>query len=166
MLNEDGDPNAHLKSVTEWLNSLLANDLAGDKLDNAAVNPYAMGTTGTGLDQLVDLITHDPGLNKKIATSEIYAGASAADKMNAIIVEGIRATSAADGGVIDAPEVKDINLDLAQVEYLDSSALGMLLLLNERLGKSRSKRLVVGQATGLVRKVLEVAKFDQVMTLQ
>ena len=58
---------------------------------------------------MVDLITHDPGLNKKIATSEIYAGASAADKMNAIIVEGIRATSAADGGVIDASEVKDIN---------------------------------------------------------
>ncbi|MBK6998498.1 MAG: hypothetical protein IPH35_00455 [Rhodoferax sp.] len=109
LLNEDGNPNAHLKSVTEWLNSLLANDLAGDKLDNAAVNPYAMGTTGTGLDQLVDLITQDSGLNKKIATSEIYAGARAADKMNAIIVAGIRATSAADGGVIEVSEVKDIN---------------------------------------------------------
>lgn len=109
LLNEDGDPNAHLKSITEWLNNLLANDLAGDTLDNAAVNPYAMGTTGTGLDQLVDLITHDPGLNKKIATSEIYAGASAADKMNAIIIAGIRATGAADGGVIDASEVKEIN---------------------------------------------------------
>jgi hypothetical protein len=109
LLNEDGNPNAHLKSVTEWLNSLLANDLAGDTLDNATVNPYATGTTGTGLDQLVDLITQDPGLNKKIATSEIYAGASAADQMNAIIIEGIRATSAADGGVIDASEVKDIN---------------------------------------------------------
>jgi anti-anti-sigma factor len=70
------------------------------------------------------------------------------------------------GALLEQPEVKEIHLDLAQVEYLDSSALGMLLLLNERLLKSRNQRLVVARAKGLVRKVLEVAKFDLLMNLR
>jgi hypothetical protein len=107
--NEDGDKNASLKSVSEWLNGLLAAELAGDTLDNAAVNPYASGSTGTGLDQLVNLITVDVGLNKKIATSEIYVGAQAADAMNALIIEAVRATGAADGGSIDSLEVRELN---------------------------------------------------------
>ena len=66
-------------------------------------------STGTGLDQLVNLITADPGLNKRLATSEIFAGASAADAMDVLIVKAIRATGAADGGTIDADEVREIN---------------------------------------------------------
>lgn len=109
LLNEDGDANARLSKVADWLNQLLATDLAGTTLDNLAVNPYARGSTGTGLDQLVNLITADPGLNKRLATSEIFAGASAADAMDALIVKAIRATRAADGGAIDADEVREIN---------------------------------------------------------
>lgn len=109
LLNEDGNPNASFKSITEWLNSLLATDLAGDTLDNAAINPYAVGSTGTGLDQLVNLITNDPGLNKRIATREIYAGATAADQLNALIVAAIRTTGVADGGVIEPSEVRELN---------------------------------------------------------
>ena len=109
VLNEDGNANASLSDLSSWLNRLLATDLTGNTLDNAAVNPYAKGTTGTGLDQIVTLITADEGLNKRAATSEIYAGAKAADAMNALILQAIRATSAADGGTIDADEVRELN---------------------------------------------------------
>jgi len=107
--NEDGNANASIGQMTEWLGGLLAKDLAGDTLVNAAVNPYASGSTGSGLDQLVNLITADAGLNKNIATSEIYQGAKAADAMNAMIIEAIRATGVADGGSIDSAEVRELN---------------------------------------------------------
>lgn len=108
-VNEDGNANASLRSVSDWLNQLLASDLVGTTLDNAAVNPYAQGTTGTGLDQLVSLITLDEGLNRKIANSEIFAGASAANGMNVLIVEAIRATGAADGASIEIDELREMN---------------------------------------------------------
>ncbi len=107
--NEDGNNNASLKQVSEWLGSLLSADLSAGSLANAAVNPYAKGSTGTGLDKLVDLITTDSGLIKHIATSEIYAGAKAADAMNGLIVSAIRATNAADGGRIESDELREIN---------------------------------------------------------
>jgi len=123
LLNEDGNANASLSKISEWLNQLLATDLAGSTLDNTAVSPYASGSTGTGLDQLVNLITADTGLNKKIATSEIYAGAKAADAMNALIVEAIKATHAADGNSIDAAEVREINTWLRANHLADWTAL-------------------------------------------
>ena len=121
--NEDGNDNASLGQVAEWLSSLLTTDLAGSSLDNAAVNPYASGSTGTGLDQLVNLITADAGLNKKIATSEIYKGAQAANGMNALIIQAIKATQAADGNSIDVAEVREINTWLRANHLTDWTTL-------------------------------------------
>lgn len=109
LVNEDGNANARLSRVAEGLSGLLATELAGGTLANPAVNMLVQPSTGTGLDQLVNLITADPGLNKRLATSEIFAGASAADAMDVLIVKAIRATGAADGGTIDADEVREIN---------------------------------------------------------
>ncbi len=107
--NEDGNNNASLKDVSQWLGDLLSTDLSAGTLVNAAVNPYVRGSTGTGLDKLVNLITTDSGLIKNISTSDIYAGAKAADTMNGLIVSAIKATNAADGGRIDIDEIKEIN---------------------------------------------------------
>lgn len=123
LVNEDGNANAKLTRVAEWLSNLLANDLAGDTLDNAGVNPYASGSTGTGLDQLVNLITADEGLNKKISTSDIFAGAKAADAMNGLIINAIKATNAADGGVIDGAEVRELNTWLRTNHLADWATL-------------------------------------------
>ncbi|MEF8714298.1 MAG: hypothetical protein V5B39_12165 [Accumulibacter sp.] len=109
LLNEDGNANVKVTQVATWLNSLLSTDLAAGTLKNASFDPYVNGHTGTGLDQLVSIITTDPGLNMKISTSEIRAGATAADAMNGLIIESIRATGAADGGVIDVNEVREMN---------------------------------------------------------
>ena len=108
-LNEDGAANAKLVQVSQWLGQLLVTELAGDTLDNASVDAYVDGTTGTGLDQLVSIITNDAGLNRKIANADIRGGASAADGMNALIVEAIRATGVANNGDISIADLRDLN---------------------------------------------------------
>ena len=51
-------------------------------------------------------------------------------------------------------------VDLSNTEYLDSSALGMLLLLREHAGGENSN-VEITQASADVRKILDVATFDK-----
>ena len=108
-LNEDGNGNVSVETMTDWLNRLLEDDLADGSLVNAGVDPYVTGTTGTGLDLLVDMITADEGLNARISTSEINEGALAANRMNRVIVESIKETGVADDGQISSLDMHDIN---------------------------------------------------------
>jgi anti-anti-sigma factor len=57
-----------------------------------------------------------------------------------------------------------IQLELSRVEYLDSSALGLMLLMKEKAGKS-GKGIQIKGAQGTVLQVLEVAKFDRIFEL-
>ena len=109
LLNEDGNANATLADVAFWLNELLAKDLAAGTLVNDQVDLEADANSQTGLDQLIEIIAQDRGLNRNVATSEIVEGAANADAMNLIIVEAIKATGAANDGVIDAWDVRDVN---------------------------------------------------------
>lgn len=56
-------------------------------------------------------------------------------------------------------------IDMARTTYLDSSALGMLLLLRERTGgvKERIRIVDVGEA---VMEILKVAHFDQLFIVE
>ncbi len=56
-------------------------------------------------------------------------------------------------------------VDLGAVEYVDSSALGMLLLLRKHAG-DRPDRVRLTGASGPVRRILEVARFDQLCTME
>ncbi|TWT47573.1 LamG-like jellyroll fold domain-containing protein [Botrimarina hoheduenensis] len=67
------------------------------------------GTTGTGLDAVVDTIVLDPGLRASISPEEIADGARAADGMNALILEAIRATDVAFDGHFDRWDLYDVN---------------------------------------------------------
>jgi anti-anti-sigma factor len=51
-------------------------------------------------------------------------------------------------------------VDLSETEYLDSSALGMLLLLREHAGGDESDIEITG-ASAEVRKILDVANFGK-----
>lgn len=62
-------------------------------------------------------------------------------------------------------DVGEVVVDMREVEYLDSSALGMLLLLRDK-GKSLSKPVSLANCTGSVRDVLRVANFDKLFVLQ
>ncbi len=59
----------------------------------------------------------------------------------------------------------EIVVDMDKVEYLDSSALGMLLLLREKANSS-NRKLSLLNCKGIVQQVLEVANFNKLFTIR
>ena len=55
-------------------------------------------------------------------------------------------------------------VDLSDTDYLDSSALGMLLLLREHAG-GESSNIEITQASPEVRKILDVANFGKLFRI-
>lgn len=66
---------------------------------------------------------------------------------------------------LDANEVREIEIDLAQVDYVDSSALGMLLMLREK-AHATNKSLYLSNCQGTVRQVLDMANFGKLFTMR
>ncbi|WP_445366343.1 STAS domain-containing protein [Methylomonas sp. BW4-1] len=60
--------------------------------------------------------------------------------------------------------VKLIEVDLVGTEYLDSSALGMLLVLRDKMAGDKSAIRIKNSRTE-VKKILEIANFDKLFTL-
>lgn len=61
-------------------------------------------------------------------------------------------------------DVAEVTVDLSDVTYLDSSALGMLLMLRERAKALSCTADIVG-ASGGVRQVLDVASFGKLFAI-
>jgi anti-anti-sigma factor len=61
--------------------------------------------------------------------------------------------------------VKKYVVDLAETEYLDSSALGMLLLLRERVGGDDADITIVN-ASSEVKKILTISNFQRLFKLE
>ena len=59
---------------------------------------------------------------------------------------------------------KELRVDLAEVEYLDSSALGMLLMLRDK-AKAANKAVVLANCRGAVRQVLDIANFGKLFSI-
>jgi anti-anti-sigma factor len=69
---------------------------------------------------------------------------------------------AVDQAVKDA--VAQIQVDLGGVDYLDSSALGMLLMLRDK-AKGAGKEVSLANARGSVKQVIEIANFGKLFAL-
>jgi anti-anti-sigma factor len=67
--------------------------------------------------------------------------------------------------LLEDNSVREIVIDLMRVEYVHSSALGMLLLLWERVQAS-GKRAVLSGARGQVRDILQLAHFDRMFPME
>jgi hypothetical protein len=76
------------------------------------------GSSGTGLDQLVGIITTDTTLLRKAGAADVAAGASAADALNHLIVQAIRATGVANNGDLTVADLYAVNA------WLRSNRLG------------------------------------------
>lgn len=61
--------------------------------------------------------------------------------------------------------VQQIEIEMSKLEYLDSSALGMLMLLNER-ARSANKAIILSNPSRVVNQVLEVANFNRLFTIK
>ena len=142
LTNEDGNANVSITTAAGWLDSLLTAADYQRLSDAAVVNPYIMGTTGTGLDQLVNIVTSDDGLINRISTSDIRDGAEAAQGMNELILDAIRDTGVANDGSISAYDVLAIN----DVIRGDASALATFTELhgNDEQGVETGFHLVQG----------------------
>ena len=61
-------------------------------------------------------------------------------------------------------QVKSFTVDLSEAEYVDSSALGMLLVLRDKV-KDRKDAVRIVNANPSVKKILEIANFDKLFSL-
>ena len=61
-------------------------------------------------------------------------------------------------------EPKQIEVDLGGVDYLDSSALGMLLMLRDKT-QAVNKTLALVNCRGSVRQVLDIANFGKLFSI-
>ncbi|MDE3060492.1 MAG: STAS domain-containing protein [Pseudomonadota bacterium] len=65
---------------------------------------------------------------------------------------------------IGEPKVQRVVLHMAKVEFVDSAALGMLLLANDEAAKYQ-KSLIINGPTGQVRKMFDLARFNTLFTI-
>ena len=85
-----------------------------------------------------------------------------------IVVQGrfdFNVSTAFKGAQEKLPKGEPVVVDLTETEYVDSSALGMILMLRRRAGDTAAGVRVVAPKAE-VRRVLEVAKFDRLVTLE
>lgn len=66
--------------------------------------------------------------------------------------------------VLQNNAIKQLEVNLNGVDYLDSSALGMLLLLKERAASAHIA-LQLSHCHGMVKQVLDVANFGKIFTI-
>ncbi|MDD2914802.1 MAG: STAS domain-containing protein [Gallionella sp.] len=67
--------------------------------------------------------------------------------------------------LLDNAAVHEIEIEMSQLDYVDSSALGMLMLLNER-ANAANKTVSLLNTAGAVSKLLEVANFNQIFNIK
>ena len=67
--------------------------------------------------------------------------------------------------LLDNAAVHEIEVEMSKVDYLDSSALGMLMLLNER-AMAANKSVALLNTSGVVSQVLEVANFSKIFNIK
>jgi anti-anti-sigma factor len=68
-------------------------------------------------------------------------------------------------GHIRSHEVSVIEIDLGNVDYLDSAALGMLLLLRDQASTAH-KTVILSNCRGVVQQILDIANFKKLFTIQ
>lgn len=66
--------------------------------------------------------------------------------------------------LLEDAAVHGINVDMSKVDYIDSSALGMLMLLHER-AKGANKSVELPNPSRAVAQMLEVANFDRIFNI-
>lgn len=66
---------------------------------------------------------------------------------------------------LDDPEARMLIVDLQNVQYIDSAALGILLLLRDR-ATSLGKQIELHNLQGTPKDILEIANFQKIFTIR
>ena len=99
------------------------------------------------------------GINTTVSENGDRVTIAVAGKFDFQLYDEFRASYAETAG-----QGVDYIVDLTDTEYLDSSALGMLLLLREHAGGEASS-IEITQASPEVRKILDVANFGKLFKI-
>lgn len=67
--------------------------------------------------------------------------------------------------LLDNTAIREIEVEMSKVGYMDSAALGMLMLLNER-AKEANKPVALLNPSGVVSQILEVANFSKIFAIK
>lgn len=66
---------------------------------------------------------------------------------------------------LDSSECATLEIDLTGVDYLDSSALGMLLLARDK-ARPQGKSICLAGARGVTLQILQTVKFDEMFEIR
>ncbi len=66
---------------------------------------------------------------------------------------------------LDNPNARLLIVDMKEVQYIDSAALGILLLLRDR-ATSLNKQVELHNLQGTAKEVLEIANFQKIFTIR
>ena len=66
---------------------------------------------------------------------------------------------------LTAHDVQELEIDLGLVDYVDSSALGMLLMLREK-AHAANKLVALANCSGAVKQILDVANFGRLFPIR
>ena len=67
--------------------------------------------------------------------------------------------------VLDKDSINEIVLDFGGLEYLDSAALGIMLVLLDK-AKAKGQTVTIRRAKGVVREILDVAHFERMFIIE
>lgn len=67
--------------------------------------------------------------------------------------------------ILEEPGLKAVVLDVRGLDYLDSAALGIMLVLLDR-AREVNAPVTIRNAQGVVREILDVAHFDRMFTIE
>ena len=66
--------------------------------------------------------------------------------------------------LVSDADIRSVTVDFSGVDYLDSSALGMLLMLRDKLGGA-NKEVALSGVRGNVKQVLDIANFSKLFNI-
>jgi len=102
----NGKKSSSFTTVGYYLGSVMQNDVSA--LNNPDFHEV-VGTTGTKLDMIVDVILTDRGLLRKIPTGDLRRGAVTANEMNKLLIEAIKAEGLGNDGKLTTADIRTIN---------------------------------------------------------
>lgn len=79
--------------------------------------------------------------------------------------EAHSAFKTATAGLLETPGLSAITLDLSAVSYMDSAALGMLLLIRER-AEAKGQKVILSRPSPTVMTILQVVQFGKLFEIR
>lgn len=66
---------------------------------------------------------------------------------------------------LDKPAVREIEIEMSKVSFMDSAALGMLMLLHDR-AKEAGKKVALLNASSEAARLMDIANFSKIFTIR